>query len=220
MDWKAYCRKPFAWPTSTLFLLAVLGVLLNTWLANEILLDRQVFHRLLDEQIEAYRIDELLIVMRRLTVWNYVLAPLLLALRLLLSALFLQMPLVFRLLEVPFARLFHIVTVAFFALLLLMFVKTLWLASLPNSAIDESTLSLVPVSLAALVNRYRYSPQALGFLGNFNLSELAWCLIVTAGLRVESRLTWLDCGLVVVIVWTAMLVMQFVFLLYFHEISG
>lgn len=210
----------FSRPTSTLFAILLLGLILNTTLLHEEVLTRRVYHQLLGNKLEAYRIDELVVILDRLSVWNYVLAPFLLGMRLLLTALILQMPLVFRGIDVPFSRLFHVVTVAFFALLLMMLVKTLWLASLPVAVIDERTLSLMPLSLTALVNPNRYSPRVLSFLGNFNLFEWLWCALVSIGLRLEARFKWLDATLVSVGVWTAILLLQFILMLYFNEVQG
>ena len=43
---------------------------------------------------------------------------------------------------------------------------------------------------------------------------------VVLGLREETRLKWLDAILVTTGVWTAILLLQFIFMLYFNEVQG
>jgi len=202
-----------------LFGILTLLMLFNMWLNNNHLMTRGVYHTLLSERMEAQRIDEYFNLISQLSWWSYLLAPILLLARYAFVTMLLQLPLMLRFVEVPFERIFRVVMFASVPLLVGVTIRTLWLLRLSPAEMDETSLSFMPLALTNFLNFREYQKSAWGFFSNFNLFEGSWCAIVANGF-VRMKLKRVDATVLTLAVWTALLVFQWVLLLYLSKVNS
>ncbi|MBD3386442.1 hypothetical protein GF407_16155 [candidate division KSB1 bacterium] len=206
--------------TITLFMIILTALLLDTWFTQNHIMTRQVYYNLLSDQLEIYRIDMIYGWVKKFSVWNYLLVPLITLVRILFIALLIQLPLVFRFIDVPFSRLFRIATIAFLPLMLMTLIKTAWLAMVPGNQIDAGILSRVPLALTNLLDTSAYPRPVLGFLSSFNLFEITWCCVIVILLSKAARLKKSDTALMVFFIWTLILCFRFVLVLYLEKVNS
>jgi hypothetical protein len=170
--------------------------------------------------METQRIDEYFNTMSKFAWWSYVIAPVVLWTRFAFVSLLLQFPLTARFVEVPFTTILRIVMVASIPLLSGSFAKLIWALRLPASGINEASLASVPLALTNFFDFYDFPQSAWSFLTNFNLFEAGWCTIVATGFVRTRKLSGLDATLLTLVVWTAILVFQWVLMLYVTKVNS
>ena len=220
MSTVALVNKSFELKTSHLMLALFAGVLFTTWIMQNFILTRDVYYNLYSEQLEPQRIDEFVTAVKGFYIWNYFIGPLFLLIRLAFVTLLVQLPLVFKFVDISFAKLYRIVALAFVPLLLLSFIKILWLLWIPNYEITEHILSLIPFSINNFIDAENYPKHIYAFLGNFNLFEAAWGIILTTGLSRLTKLKKVDAAIIVLCIWTLIFVFQFVLITYVNKINS
>ena len=146
--------------------------------------------------------------------------PLFTWLRIVFIALLLQMPLVLRFIEIPFRTLFRIVALASFLMILMQLGRMIYLSAIPAAAITAKELSYVPLSLTNYILIADQASPAYAFFSHFNLFELGWLFILYKGLVETSKVKKLDAALVVLIMWTVILVLQWAVMLYISKMNG
>jgi len=216
----ALAKKSFDLKTSHLMLALITGVLLTTWVMQNFILTRDVYYNLYSEQLEPQRIDEFVTAVKGFSIWNYFIGPLFLLIRLTFVTLLVQLPLVFKFVDVSFAKLYRIVALAFVPLLILSLIKTLWLLWIPNYEITEHILTFIPFSINNFMDAENYPKHIYAFLGNFNLFEAAWGIILSAGLSRLTKLKKEDAAIIVLCIWTLIFVFQFVLITYINKINS
>lgn len=213
-------QRPYRLKTYHLFLIILTCTLVNIYTTQNFIMTREVYHNLYSERLEAQRIDELVTVFKKFSVWSYIISPVLLLLRLTFVALLIQLPLVFKFIDIRFAKLFRIVTIAFIPLLLMQVIYITWLLRLPAETINEQTLGFVPLAITNLIDAADYPKHIYGFLGNFNLFEIAWGFLAATGLYKTGKLKKSDADLIVLCLWALILVFQFVLIMYLNKVAA
>ncbi|HOT98643.1 MAG TPA: hypothetical protein PLN61_06300 [bacterium] len=191
-----------------LFLLLIACEALLTWVYQEQILTREVYHALLKEQLEVQRIDALFDLLERMNLWGYVAIPLVIGIRILFVGFLLQLPLVLRFIDIPFRRLFRIVAVASLPLILLEGIRLLFLAGIPAAQVTRADLNWIPLSLGSLLDLATASAATQGFFSHLNLFELGFLALLLIGLMRTNRLKRLDAALVVLLMWTVVILFQ------------
>ncbi len=204
--------------TWQLFMLLLLSVCTNIWIVQNHIMTQEVYHHLLSGQLEVSRIDDYFHFLRKISGWSYFLAPLILLIRIAFVALLIQFPLVFRFIDIPLRTIFRIVAFAALPLLIMTFLKNLWLVRLPASHISEQALAFMPLSLTNFIDYASFSKTNYGLLSNFNLFEVVWCIVIAEGLHSTKKMTRLDAFLMVLVIWTLILLFQWGFLLYMSKV--
>ena len=220
MENASVLKRPFYIKTWHLFFLILLGICINTWIIQNHVMTREVYHNILSERMEAYRIDDYFNFVRRLSIWSYIIAPLILWIRLTLVTLLLQFPLVFRFIDLSFKRIFRIVSFAQISFLVAGFLKTFWIMRLQPYQITVEDLSTTPLALTNILEPSSISKASHIILSNFNIFEIIWCLIVVKGFVSTGKLKTMDVSLIVLVVWTLLLVFQWALVLYLIKISS
>jgi hypothetical protein len=146
--------------------------------------------------------------LQRMEWLSYALIPLMLAVRVALTALVLQLFTMLLSEEVPYRNLFRAALWGFGAVLYGMFVQTLGL-DLLGSNLTMAELGVVPDSLAALIA----TPTATVSMGYQALSLLSvhgllWIGIIFTYFRFECRFTWRRAALVSLAGWTTISLAQ------------
>ncbi len=224
MSYSLTCETPLKTDlgvkTWQMFLLILLANLVVSWCFNEIVFTREVYHNILSERLDVNRIDEYFDFSRKLTVWGYLAQPFLFGLQITFFALLLQMPLLLMLVEIPFSRLFTIVTFASLTMTGLSVAKLLSLSFYHSTEITRETLELTPLSLA-VVGDISALPKTINFLlGKFNFFELAWCFMLGKGLIETGKISKAKAIGVVFSFWIALLLFQLGIVAYFDGITS
>jgi hypothetical protein len=189
------------------------------WYCNSEIFTLDVYHNLYGDHLEPQRIDDLFDIIKRLSVWGYVAIPIIAWLRIAFVTLLLQMPLVFRFIDIPFRDIFRIVLKSSFLLLLLELMKLLYLSRLSVSALSQAELAYLPLSLTNWLNTTHFSASATSFLNHLNLFEIGWLVSMYWGLAKTGKLKKLDAGVIVLVLWTALIVLQWSILIYLEKMN-
>ncbi len=213
-------RRPWQIRGWHLFLLLLFCEAGMTWYFQTQVLTRDVYHSLLGEQLEIERIDALFDLFKRMSVWGYATLPLVLWLRIAFVAFLLQLPLVFRFIDIRFTDLFRIVLMASLLLVLLESSRLVHLSAIASGAITKADLSWIPLSVTSMLDLAGKSSAIQGFFSHFNLFELGWLAIIYAGLMHTGKLKKVDAGLVVLLMWTIIVVFQWGAMMYLERMQS
>jgi hypothetical protein len=205
--------------TWQLFLLIVLANLVLAWVQNNNILTREVYHNILSKQIESTRIDEYFDRIRDVTVWGYVLLPLLILSQIAILALLIQAPLLFMYIEIPFRQLSRIVTFGALAMTAADVVRVSWLFFMDSAEISSQTLKAVPLSIANFFEASDFPLSVYMLLGKFNVFEFIWCSIIYKGLIDSNKITKRTAAFLIIIIWTTLLLFQWGVDVYLNRIN-
>lgn len=206
--------------TWQLFFFLLLANLSVSWIYNEHILTREVYHTLLSEQMEADRIDEYFNFIRKLSFWGYFFQPVLLWVQITFFVLLIQMPLVLVLIDIPFRQLFRTVTYASLPMTASSFAKIFWLYFLHPSEISYANISAVPFSIASFLDATQYPKTAFTVLNKFNPFEILWCFVIYKGLVSTGKVKKEYAALLVFSIWIFLLLLQWGITAYLNGISG
>ncbi len=201
-------RRPAAIKGWHFFLLLITCEALLTWIYQEQILTRELYHTLLKEQLEVQRIDALFDLLERMSLWGFLAIPLVIGARILAVAFLLQLPLVLRFIDIPFRQLFRIVAIASLLMIVLEGIRLLIIAGIPSPQVTQADLNWIPLSLGSLLNLTAASAATKGFFSHFNGFEIGFLVLIYAGLMRTGRLKRLDAGLVVLLMWTVVILFQ------------
>jgi len=215
-----YLRLPLQWKGWHLWLILLAGECLMTLYLQSQIITREVYHSLLAEQLDVQRIDDLFDMYKRMYIWGYAFMPLFTWLRIVFIALLLQMPLVLRFIDIPFRTLFRIVALASILMLVMQLGRIIHLGGIPEAAITARHLAYVPLSLTNILPLADQSSPAYAFFSHFNLFEMGWLFILYRGLVETGKVKKFDSFLVVLVMWTVILALQWALMLYFSKMSG
>ncbi len=200
-----------------LFLLLVACEALLTWFYQSQILTREVYHTLLQAQLDAQRIDALFDLLQRMSLWGFAAIPLIIGLRIMLVASLLQLPLVLRFIDIPFRQLFRIVAAASLLFILLEGVRLLRLSGIPAEQLTQADLNWMPLALTSLLQLEMATASVQGFFSHFNLFEIGWLALLYIGLSQTGQLRKRDAGLVVLVMWTVVVLFQWGLTLYMER---
>jgi len=213
-------RTQYKIKTWQLFLLITLAVWINTWILQNFVMTRDVYHNLLAEKLEISRIDDYFNYVRKISMISYALTPLVLWIQLAFVTLLLQFPLVLKFIDVSFKKIFRIAAFAQISLIVMAIIKTVWLLHFKPSQITAKTLSFTPFSITNLLDVNLYPKSALQILNNFNLFAVIWCIILIKGISDTGKIKKSDSVLLVLGVWAFILIFQWALLTYFTKINS
>lgn len=212
--------RPSIFKTWHIFLMIVIGMWINTWIIQNNIFTLEVYYNLLSESLDYNRIDDQYYLMNKLSIIIYFVTPMLLWFKLSTLTLLLQFPFIFKYIDIPFKKIFRIVTIGQIIYLISTFIKTMYLLRLDSSKITKATLAFVPLSITNFLDSSLYSKTSYSLLNHINLFELIWCIIICKGLISTEKLKKIDAALVVVIVWTIIMVFQWALSAYLTEINS
>ncbi len=212
-------KQAFVIKTSHLFLLFLFSILAQIYITQNFIMTHEVYYNLYSDRLEPHRVDEIVLMVKKFSIWSYPIAPLLLLIQLTFVALLIQLPLVFKFIDISFSRLFRIVSFAYIPLLIRQFVYIIWLLRLPANEINEKTLTFVPLAITNFVNSGDYPKHIYSFLGNFNLFEIVWVVVAIVGLYQTKKLEKIDAALIVFCVWTFIMIFIFVLITYLNKVG-
>jgi len=202
------------------FLALLAGVLLNIWLFQNRVLTREVYHVLLSDRMESYRIDDYFNSSRKWSVIQYLAAPFILLIKTAVLALFLQFPLTLKLINISFFRIYRAVILAEIPLLASSMVRTLWLMARPAQEIHSKAMMIAPLSLAAILRTETYPVYSLSLFNHISVFEAVWVFIITKNLSDKENLSRVDAFLMVLVVWMFIILFEYGLIIYIQKISS
>ena len=152
--------------------------------------------------------------------WHGIIAPIALWVRLTVVALLLQFPLILKFIDIPFKKIFRVVSFAHISYIVLSILKTSWLLRLTPSQISEEALTFTPFAITNFLNASSYPNGVYGILSQFNIFEGIWCLIVVNGLASTGKIKKIDATLLVLVIWTLLLVFQWALVMYLIQVNS
>jgi len=206
--------------TWQLFTLIIVVEIFLYWISQNFIMTREVYHKLLSGRMDAYRIDDYIMLINRLNFIGYFVSPLIVLIRITFIALLIQFPLIVKFIDISFSQLFRIVCFGYISFIALTIIKYIWIIRLPIDQFSEYSLTFIPLSLSSFLDPNEYPKTAYGILGNFNLFELAWCTIVATGLVKTKKLEKIDAILIVAIVWVAIVLFLWALTAYLNKMFG
>ncbi len=192
--------------------------LVNTWIIENYIMTLDFYTNTLSDRMEVHRIEQYYLWMKGFSKWQYAIIPLFILLRITLVTLMIQLPFVIKLQDIPFSKIFRVATLSLFSLIILNIVQTIFVIQMPSSDINQDSLSLIPLSIAALVDINKYSRPFYNLLGSFNIFELIWCFMVYLGLSRYIKVNKYDSVSIVISVWAFIEIFKFLLMSYLSRI--
>jgi len=203
-------------PNWQLFIyLAIINFLL-TFMASQFIFTREFYYTIFSDQMELIRIDKYVDIINRFSFWSLALLPLFLYIRYMVVAFILQLPMLFRFIEISFKYLFRWVMLASIALTLGQVVHYLNIYFTSREHLSGTLFKIQPLSLASTIVPEEYAFNTIVILNQFNIFDMLWGAVLYIGLLKTGKIKKLDALLLILSVWTFLLVIQWA-LLFFLE---
>lgn len=177
------------WPTWVLFVVAVGISLLLTWVSSELILTEEAYRSVLDERLTASRVEDIYSFNRRFRVLGYIVAPLVVLVRIAFVALLLQMALLLGGIEIRFKGVFRAATIGFFAILYGDVARWLVLWLKDASTLTPADLSYVPGAASNVMDPAAIETPLYQLFSLVNVFELLWCVVVVYQLRKMTKMS-------------------------------
>jgi len=191
-----------------------------SWFYQARILTLDAYQTIYGDRLDGQRIEELFDLMQQVRGWGYGMIPLIMTLRLVFVALLIQMPLVFRFIDIPFRGIFRIVVMASLAFAAMQLACLFHLAALPAVQLTLQELNYVPLCVTAWLRSANDSPGASAFFNHFNLFEIAFLVMIYGGLQRTKKLAKRDAALVVFLLWVVLIAMHWIVVIYFSRLTG
>jgi hypothetical protein len=205
----------------TLWLLAAVAAITVVlgWVTNEYVLTRDVYHQMLDARLDADRVDAHFDFVRQVQIWGYLATPVVVALRLLVVAMTVQLFLLLSA-DVPFRVVVRAACWAYVAVCAGVATRTVWLLLLPTADISAATMHVMPGSLASVVMFPQdYQNPLYSLLSLVNVFEVAWCGLMYLTLRADDRVPAGPAVVATAGTWTLLSTLQWAFTAYLAAAS-
>lgn len=186
--------------------ISILSILISIAF-QKLIMTQDVYYFIYGNQMEEYRIDNLIKFTEKFQVWGCIATPLLVWLRIAFVAFLIQLPFMLKYIEIPFNEVFRIAAFAFMVMLSADIVRFFYLYFLPQESITPESLTVTPLALTNLLNRTNYSEMVYSILSKINVFEFVWGYVVYRGLYKTGKINKVDSILVVMGVWIGILVL-------------
>ncbi len=194
--------------TVRLFVVVALIHIAVALLYQHTVLTERTYRAVLAEHVDPIAMDEALATVHTMSLLGTFILPFLLCVRVAAVALLLQFGFLLFWEEIPFSRLFRVLTVASLAGAAMLCTRTVMVAASSAEDVAASSLMLPPLSLADLVGIGTYTPAARVVLQNAGVFELIWLFLVWRGVSNVVPLARSDVAFVVLVVWCSIVLLQ------------
>ena len=205
--------------TWQLFIVLTVINIMVLFILNKFILMREVYYSLLSSRVEISRIDDYFNMINKFRIWGYLIAPVILWLKIMVVALLIQLPLMIKFIEIPFKQLFRIVAWANISMVILAFIQIIYLWNIQASQFRQNTLSFIPLSLMNLFNSLHFTAAAKGFINSINVFEFIWLFIIYKGLSNTGKLEKIDSAILASGVWVGIAIFDFALLTYLNKMG-
>jgi len=174
------------------FLSIVTIELIVYYFTNNYIMTKDFYIKLLENRLTTEMINTQFEISKRFSVYGYLFVPLVTLIKISLFTLFIQFPLLFKFIDIPYKKLFRICTFAIIPFLFLQIITTWHIANIPLQNISQKTLSVIPFSINSLLNPEYYSKTIYQFLGSFHIFWILWGVIIYFGLIKTKKIERID----------------------------
>jgi hypothetical protein len=195
-------------PNWQIFIYLAIVNFLIAFMASQFIFTREFYYKIFSDQMELTRIDKYVDIIKRFSFWSLLLLPLFLYIRYVIVAFILQLPMLFRYIEISFKYIFRWVMLASIALTLEQVVHYLNIYFTSREHISETLFQIQPLSLAKIINPEEYASNSIVILNQFNMFDMLWGAILYIGLLKSAKIKKLDALFLVLSVWTFLLIVQ------------
>jgi len=211
-----YVNEDF-FPNWHIFIYLSIINFLIAFLASQFIFTRDFYYTLFSDTMELSRIDKYVDIIDRFSFWSLLLLPLFLFIKFSVVALILQIPLLFRYIEISFKYLFRWVMLASFALTLGQLVHFFNIYFTTAKNVCASLFKILPLSLATLINPEEYSSNTIFILNQFNMFDMLWSAVLFIGLIKTGKIKKMDAFILIVCIWTFLLGIQWIVLFFLEN---
>ena len=192
--------------------LALINFLVSFW-SDRLIFTKELYYRLLSDQIELVRIDNLIELLKTYSLVSLIIIPIILSVKLLFSTLLLQLMLLLRYIEIKFSKLFRLIM---FSSLILTSGQVAHFVQIYISSAENVTrkyLMVKPFALATFLETNAYPPSSLFVLNQCNVFEILWMGWIYHGLIQTGQIKKSEAALLSFNLWGVILF--FHWLIYF-----
>jgi hypothetical protein len=201
-------------------IILVLCEMALSWYYQTRIFTLEVYQSLYADRLETDRIADVFQMFKKLSGWSYFLIPIIIWLRLLLMALLLQMPLVFRFIDIPFKEIFKLVTFASFVLVAMELVRLFYLCGIPSESVTMSHLTFMPLAVPNFLSLENVSNSSILLLNHLNLFEFIWLILLYYGLSSACKINKKEAGFAVAVMWSILLTFEWMIRGNFEKLAG
>jgi hypothetical protein len=201
------------------FLLLSTTNLIILFLAREFVYTRELYYSLFSDQMEIARIDSYLDLFYRISFWGFIILPIILLLKILITAFLLQIPLLLRYIEIPFNKLFRIVMLASIVPLAAKSFQYILTYFTPMEHLSQYHLVVEPLSLSKLIDPGDANVASMIVLNQCSVFELFWIIVVFCGLTRTEKLSKSDSAFLAFGIWSLILFLRWGSMIMLKEYS-
>jgi len=213
-----YSNEDF-FPNWHIFIYLSIINFLIAFLASQFIFTRDFYYTIFSDTMELSRIDKYVDFIDRFSFWSLLFLPLFLFIKFSVVALILQIPLLFRYIEISFKYLFRWVMFASLALTLGQVIHFLNIYLTAAKNVYASLFKILPLSLATLINPEEYSSNAIFILNQFNIFDMLWSTILYIGLTKTGKINKMDTIILILCIWTFLLGIQWMVLFFMENLQ-
>ncbi len=212
------CDKLKTWK---IFLLLAMVNILQMYLTDQFFFTHRVFYYLYQDRMTTNQIQSYIYGIRDFSLIKYLTAPLLLLIRIFFVTMLLQFFLIaFFFVEVNTKKVFRLVTIATFILIIANLVQTAWYFYLTVRDITEKTLLVIPGSLASFLNLHNLSKASVFCFSQINFFELFWVIIISIGLYMGGEMKSSKAYTATACTWILIFISQWVALTFMERLTN
>ncbi len=201
-----------------IFLLLVVFNLFLAIIMDTFFMTKETYQTLLSSRWESYQIDNFYMMIKRYSIYNYLLVPFILIIRAITVAMLIQLFFLFGNHNLKFKEVFRITLFGLIVLSLGSLIKMMWLISIPKEQITHKLLGIMPLSFSNLVNIDEVDKLMVGVLNSVNIFELIWLLVIGFLIRTLSNIKFTKSILYSFGVWIMIFLFQMGFALYLTRV--
>lgn len=207
--------------TWEIFLLLAVVNLLQIYLTDQYFFTHRIFYHLYQGRMTTNQIQSYLYGLKDFSLIKYLTAPLLLFIRISFVTLLLQFFLIaFFFVEINTKRVFRLVTIATFLLIIANLLQAAWYLYLPVQDITEKILLVIPGSLASFFNMDNLSRASIFCLSQINFFELFWVIIISIGLYMTGKIKSINAYTATSCTWILIFISQWVSLTFLEKLTN
>ncbi len=201
-----------------IFLLLLVFNIFLAIIMDSFVMTKETYHTLLSSRMESYQIDNFYMMVKHYSIYNYLLVPVILIIRVVTVTMLIQLFFLFSLQNLRFKEVFRITLLGLFILSIGSFVKILWLTSIPKDQLTQKIMGIMPLSLSNLINIANMDYILIGILNSINVFEIIWLFMIGFLIKLVCNVKFAKSILISFSVWILIFLFQLGFALYLTRV--
>lgn len=206
--------------TKHIFIFILLLQISTYYFTRKYIMTREFYIKLLGDRLTMDMIDTQMKISAKFALWGYIFIPVIILFQITFHALLIQFPLLLKLIDIPFKKLFRLSAFAILPFSLLNILKTYRIYQLPADNISQKALAFTPFSINSIINPGFYDKNVYQFLGSFHLFWLIWLFILYRGLSITKKVNKIDSVLYPLCIFLFIILLKYGLSSYLTKILG